>query len=740
MGSAQSSFEPDRGGEVQPESTSSDSQPPTTTGVIPVDSTPSGSGAAHQTNGVSANNDDGTGNGASSLSFLSATTSATARFFFGDYAGGGGEGGVQGGLFNATFEMDNEDDSAGTPPRSARAETTRHRRAQQLLLTQVQEFRELFDDDEEEEEELRALREEGRVRNFPLRRMPKPTTSPIKLLENPFHIKMQTVEVKPMVTLLTSQGSFKTRDESLPRDGSRADRSGGDAGGGATSTQLTFSVDASKADHGMRDYFFVLECFDKGNRKTAARLLRLERLFSVSVQFASTTSSCRLSYFPVSNTQNAAEEFRDAFARIGSAHLQANSSSKTASCSFVGDVVRFPTTFSGCSVVADAIPDAEGGGGQHASFRERSHEEPVEVTTIDLEVTTIEVVAVGARVVRNEEVGTTVSKATVDESHFSTALPEEIETTAEERTSCCRDTTWQSGGGEGSTLISASSSSTIAFAPAASSCATSSVTTETIPNIKRIEQKIFVCGHEYGISDLYGAPRLQDDIAVLDRVVTITSTTQEQEASLSASAAREKNCNQEMQGDPDNNGTQLVENVDHHLEVQLLQGSSSSSTSTSSACLSNPIMVLQQDDQSANVVGQEQQDERSGREDTKVVLVGTKPQDDGEKEKDREEPSSSISVTMHQTSSSANGSNESKSFIPIRPAADSEEDERCICCYENVRSVVVLPCRHMCLCPECATKLGSQRQFRSYRCPMCRHKVAAFWTLEYQKVLAQELS
>lgn len=45
----------------------------------------------------------------------------------------------------------------------------------------------------------------------------------------------------------------------------------------------------------------------------------------------------------------------------------------------------------------------------------------------------------------------------------------------------------------------------------------------------------------------------------------------------------------------------------------------------------------------------------------------------------------------------------------------------CIICLSEPRTTTVLPCRHMCLCPECAEALRQS----SSTCPICRTRVEA---------------
>mmetsp|Transcript_19787 Transcript_19787/g.37756 ORF Transcript_19787/g.37756 Transcript_19787/m.37756 type:complete len:391 (-) Transcript_19787:132-1304(-) len=54
------------------------------------------------------------------------------------------------------------------------------------------------------------------------------------------------------------------------------------------------------------------------------------------------------------------------------------------------------------------------------------------------------------------------------------------------------------------------------------------------------------------------------------------------------------------------------------------------------------------------------------------------------------------------------------------PQEDEEDRHACVVCMDRRRTVVLLPCRHMCICKECATVLF---QTSPQRCPLCREDV-----------------
>lgn len=58
----------------------------------------------------------------------------------------------------------------------------------------------------------------------------------------------------------------------------------------------------------------------------------------------------------------------------------------------------------------------------------------------------------------------------------------------------------------------------------------------------------------------------------------------------------------------------------------------------------------------------------------------------------------------------------------IKSVAENNTDSMCVVCLSAARKVAPLPCRHLCLCLQCAKRLGMQRS----RCPICRCEVKSF--------------
>ncbi|KAH8413574.1 hypothetical protein KR009_012362 [Drosophila setifemur] len=53
----------------------------------------------------------------------------------------------------------------------------------------------------------------------------------------------------------------------------------------------------------------------------------------------------------------------------------------------------------------------------------------------------------------------------------------------------------------------------------------------------------------------------------------------------------------------------------------------------------------------------------------------------------------------------------------------SPNRRRCVVCLERSRNIVIMPCRHLCLCKECSQQLLSHME---ERCPICRNYITSF--------------
>ncbi len=70
-------------------------------------------------------------------------------------------------------------------------------------------------------------------------------------------------------------------------------------------------------------------------------------------------------------------------------------------------------------------------------------------------------------------------------------------------------------------------------------------------------------------------------------------------------------------------------------------------------------------------------------------------------------------MTKTTTSDDVNASNLSS---PASYYSDGLSNRECIVCMSEVKDTIVLPCRHMCLCLECANVIRGKTD----RCPLCR--------------------
>ncbi|XP_012837896.1 PREDICTED: probable E3 ubiquitin-protein ligase LUL4 [Erythranthe guttata] len=63
--------------------------------------------------------------------------------------------------------------------------------------------------------------------------------------------------------------------------------------------------------------------------------------------------------------------------------------------------------------------------------------------------------------------------------------------------------------------------------------------------------------------------------------------------------------------------------------------------------------------------------------------------------------------------------------------SDAESENECIICFAEDKNTVVLPCRHMCMCGECAKDL----RLKSNKCPICRQPIQELMEINFTKVI-----
>ena len=62
----------------------------------------------------------------------------------------------------------------------------------------------------------------------------------------------------------------------------------------------------------------------------------------------------------------------------------------------------------------------------------------------------------------------------------------------------------------------------------------------------------------------------------------------------------------------------------------------------------------------------------------------------------------------------------------LREELERERDKNlCVVCQTENKNIVVMPCRHMCMCKNCCTQLFRIHRFHRRTCPLCRHPITS---------------
>ena len=87
-------------------------------------------------------------------------------------------------------------------------------------------------------------------------------------------------------------------------------------------------------------------------------------------------------------------------------------------------------------------------------------------------------------------------------------------------------------------------------------------------------------------------------------------------------------------------------------------------------------------------------------------------------------PEASVSLSLRSRATPSRCTSRDLTSSDLEKHLESERDKRvCVVCVDQLKTVLILPCRHMCLCVDCAREIAESRFIERRVCPLCREPI-----------------